>query len=72
MKRNVYATQGACLTVALLRKPHTYMEMIDLKLSVSPWKRVAEYLRVTPGLQLVKTTKKVNGEKLTAWRVVRA
>ena len=69
--RNRYATQGACLTVALMKKPHTYMEMIGLGLSVSPWKRIQEYLRITPGLALVKTQKKVGDHKLTAWKVVK-
>lgn len=69
--RNRYATQGACLTAALMKKPHTYMEMIGLGLSSSPWRRVQEYLRITPGLALVKTQKKVGDHKLTAWKVVK-
>lgn len=48
------------------------MEMIGLGLSISPWRRVGEYLDRTPGLKLVKTTKKVGDRKLTAWLVVKA
>lgn len=69
---NRYATQGACITASLMKKPHTYMEMIGLGLSISPWRRVGEYLDRTPGLKLVKTTKKVDDRKLTAWLVVKA
>lgn len=70
--RNRYATQGACIAVALMKRPHTYMEMIGLGLSVSPWKRVSEYVDRTPGLSILRVSKKVKGEELTAWKVVKA
>lgn len=71
MKRNTVATQGACLTVALMKKAMTYGDMLSLGISTCPHKRVQEYLRITPGLALVKTQKKVGDHKLTAWRVVK-
>ena len=39
------STQGRCLIQALKRKPHTYMEMLRIGVSTSPWKRVQECLR---------------------------
>jgi hypothetical protein len=59
-------TQGRKLINALKRRPHTYMEMLSLGVSTSPWKRVSECLGV--GEQLVKTP---NARGLTTWRVVR-
>lgn len=69
---NRYATQGACLTVALMRKAMTYGDMLALGISTCPHKRVQEYLKRVPGLVLVKTEKKVGERKLTAWKVVKA
>ena len=67
MKRNVYATQGRCLIQALKRKPHTYMEMLRIGVSTSPWKRVQECLRDSEAL--IKTPGK---DGLVRWRVVAA
>ena len=64
---NKYATQGRLLIAALKRKPHTYMDMLDHKVSISPWKRIAECLGDSE--QLVKAT---NKQGLTTWRVVSA
>lgn len=63
------ATQGMRLVRALKRKPHTYMEMLMLGVSVCPWKRLRETLRHMPGVELVKGT---NRAGLTTWRVVTA
>lgn len=45
-------TQGRQIIAALKRKPHTYMEMLMLGVSVSPWKRAVESLR--EGEKLIK------------------
>ena len=63
-------TQGAQLVAALKRQPHTYMQMLRLGLSTSPWKRVAETLDMRPDLTLVKGKRK--GDGLVTWRVVKA
>lgn len=44
MSRNKYATQGRLVIDALKKKPHTYLEMIQLGCGLSPWKRVKECL----------------------------
>lgn len=72
MKRNRYATKGRCLVVALMKRAMTYGDMLDLGLSTSPWKRVQEALKGSPNLKLVKGSRRVNGEWLVTWRVVRA
>lgn len=65
VKRNKYATQGRCVIAALKRRPHTYMQMISIGVSASPWKRVMESLRI--GESVVKETDK---QGRTTWRVV--
>lgn len=66
---NRYATQGRLIVEALKRRPMTYMQMLALGVSVCPWKRVAETLRLMPEWRL-STGKNRRG--LTTWRVVRA
>jgi hypothetical protein len=63
---NVYATQGRLIIDALKRRPYTYGDMLALRVSTSPWKRVRECLRHDERL--------VKGERkgLTTWRVVAA
>lgn len=51
--------------LAALRRPHTYMQMISIGVSASPWKRVMESLRI--GESVVKETDK---QGRTTWRVV--
>lgn len=60
-------TQGQRLIRALRRRPHTYMDMLRLGISVSPWKRVVEQLG--PEDRLIKQP---DGKGRTTWRVVRA
>jgi hypothetical protein len=72
MKRNRYATQGACIVAALKRRPHTYLEMHDLGLSTSPQKRVAEFLSLHPELRLQKGKRAYGSQELVTWRVVKA
>lgn len=67
MARNTYATQGRLLIERLKKKPHTYMDMLMVGISVSPWKRICESLRY--GEQLVKMK---NARGLTTWRVIKA
>lgn len=57
-------TQGRQLIERLKRKPYTAMEMLQLGISVCPWKRVAESLKT--GERIVKGT---NKRGLTTWRV---
>lgn len=45
-------SQGRRLIEALKRKPMTTMEMLQLGISVAPWKRIAESLQGTE--QLIK------------------
>lgn len=66
MTRNKYATQGRCVIAALKRRPHTYMEMLALGVSTSPWKRATECLRF--GEIIDKGT---NKRGLTTWRVLK-
>ncbi len=60
---NKYATQGRLLIERLKAKPYTYGDMLALRVSTSPWRRVRECLRDDERL--------VKGEKkgLTTWRV---
>lgn len=69
--RNRYATQGRCLVIALSKRAMTYGEMIALGFGLSPWKRVKEALKGDPSRQVQTGRRKVNGEWLTTWRVVR-
>lgn len=62
-----HATQGRRLIAALKKKPHTYMEMLRIGVSTSPWKRVQECLRESEAL--VKT---IGDDGLTRWRVISA
>lgn len=60
-------TQGRRLIALLKRRGMTYMEMLSLGISTSPWKRVDECLRHD---EAVKKT--LNGRGLVVWRVVSA
>ena len=68
---NRYATQGACIVSALLRKGHTHAQMQALGLSTSPHKRVMEYLSRHPEYVLQKDTRWMcgTGKSLIVWRV---
>ena len=69
MKRNVYATQGACIAAALKSRPLTYAQMHALGVSTSPQKRVIEWLKQHEGWKLDKPK---NRQGLVCWRIVRA
>lgn len=61
-------TQAERLFEALRRRPMTYGDMLELKVSTSPWKRVTEGLhRLKPGEKLVKGERK----GLVTYRVVK-
>ena len=62
-------TQGRRIIAALKCKPHTYMEMLALGISVCPWKRCLESLR---GEEWVSFgMRHIGGKKyLKTWRVV--
>ena len=64
---NRYATQGAVIAHRLMRRPHTYMEMLAMGCGYSPWKRVMEWLRLHDEFRLEKGERK----GLTTWKVVR-
>jgi hypothetical protein len=51
-------------------RPHTYMEMLDYGMSIAPWKRVQEYLRHHPELELEKSIRRIGDQWLVTWRVV--
>lgn len=58
-------TQGRRLIAALKRKPHTYMDMLALFVSVSPWRRIRESLNERETL-----IKGKDSQGRTTWRVV--
>lgn len=61
-------TQAERIFTHLRRRAHTTMEMLQLGISVSPWKRISEGLhRLRPGERLVKGERK----GLRTYRVVR-
>jgi len=60
-------TQGRQLISLLKRRGMTTMDLLQTRISVSPWKRIAEGLR--PGERLHKTK---NKRGLTVYRVVNA
>jgi hypothetical protein len=64
-------TQGQIIVRALRRRSMTYMEMMQLGVSVCPWKRVGEALRLDPALRLVKGKRKQGGLELVTWRIVK-
>lgn len=69
-------TQGRQLIEALIRKPHTYGEMMQVLMwqSCSPWKRALESLRcgeeLVKGRRLIGRHKNGTGSYLVTWRVV--
>ena len=64
-------TQGRELISLLKRRQYTYMEMLMLGISVSPWKRVVEALKDDEAVS--KGKKWIGGkEYATTWRVVKA
>jgi hypothetical protein len=64
------ATQAQRLFSHLRRRGHTTMEMLQLGISVSPWKRLSEGLHhLKPGERLVKST---NARGLVVYRVMKA
>lgn len=65
MTKTDHTTQGRRVIAVLKRRPLTYMGMIALGISTSPWRRVTESLRT--GEKVVKSK---NSRDLTTWRVV--
>ena len=65
-------TQGAILAEQLKRRPHTLGDMLEYRVSTSPWKRVKEWLdRHGVGWKLVKGRKSVGIDTLVTWRIVK-
>lgn len=65
---NRHATQGKLIVRALKRRPHTYMQMLALGVSVCPWRRVEEAMRLHfSDHELVKGKTR---EGHTTWRVI--
>ena len=65
--RNQFATQGRLVIAALKRKPHTYADMLALRVGLSPWKRASECLHDHE--QIIRAKGK---DGLVRWRVVAA
>lgn len=66
-------TQGERIAEALKKRPHTYLEMNMLGISVSPHKRLLEWAERNPEWQIVKGKRYLgDGEYATTWAVVRA
>jgi hypothetical protein len=59
-------TQGRVLIDHLKRKPHTYMDMLRLGISTSPWKRIKEALGADESVQ-----KWFDKAGRITWRVVK-
>ncbi len=59
--------QGRRLIALLKRKRMTYMEMLDTRISLSPWRRVTECL--ADHEQVIKA---VDSRGLMTWRVIAA
>lgn len=73
MSRNVYATQGAVLAEACKRRAHTNMELLGHGISVSPWRRLGEWLDRNPDWVRKPGTSVIRGgQKLVTWRIVKA
>lgn len=66
------ATATNLIAAQLKARPMTYMEMLRLGLSTSPWKRVAEWLEFHPHWRLMKGVRCVGRKTLVTWRLVRA
>lgn len=65
MKKHL--TQGQRLLAHLRRRPHTYMDMLRLGISICPWKRIPDALT-----QQDRLVKGLDAKGRTTWRVVRA
>ena len=62
-------TQAERIYTHLRRKPHTYGEMLALRISTSPWKRIFDGQRhLKEGEQLVSGT---NKDGLVTWKVAK-
>lgn len=59
-------TQGRRLIALLKRRSMTTMDLLDTRISVSPWKRIAESLAANEQLRKTK-----NRQGLTLYRVVK-
>ncbi len=60
------------IVAALKRSPMTAGQMLALGVSVCPWRRCIEWLERHPKWKLRKTPVNYGGQKLVAWRIVRA
>lgn len=65
-------TQAAQLVQALRRHPHTYGDLLALRISTSPWKRLSEsgHLYLKPHEQIDRFKRERDG--LTVFKIVRA
>jgi len=73
MTRNVWATQGALLAEACKKRAHTNMELLRYGISVSPWRRLGEWLESNPDwMRQPGTTTRVAGQQLVTWRIIKA
>ena len=59
-------SQGEIVLAALRRRPHTYLEMIQLRAGLSPWKRAAEKLNYGEE----KIVRAENAAGLMTWKVI--
>ena len=71
---NRYATQAACLAELCKRRARTNRELLDVGISNSPWRRLAEWLDRHPDwVRQTNTFKRVSkGKTLVTWRIVKA
>ena len=65
-------TQAAQLVAAIRKHPHTYGDLLALRISTSPWKRLSEaaHLYLRPHESLTRFKRERDG--LTVFKIVRA
>jgi hypothetical protein len=64
-------TQGETVFHAARKRPLTYLDMLQLRAGLSPWKRLVEHMRARPDYMIRKGVRRCGGEELVTWRVVR-
>ena len=73
MSKSRHYTQGALLAEACKKTAHTNMELLRYGISVSPWKRLGEWLSRHPDwMRQPGTTARVGDQQLVTWRIVKA
>jgi hypothetical protein len=73
MKKRCLVTQGALLSEACKKRALTNMQLLDMGLSTSPWRRLGEWLDRNPEwMRQPGTFVRLGEHKLVTWKIVRA